>query len=163
MRWMLEHRIPKHGHRVSSCPKYGILHTFDPSGSSHVIRIERGYHFVDTCRSCIRRIFPACGLPCVAHEARSPLSPGMDHGMRHPPSHRSLLYWIMGINRISRRARKWQQSGRRLAGRDVFQVFPQNTLTPAFSPTLPTCASFAPCPTWLFPPAHYGKSPYAAP
>ena len=42
-----------------------------------------------------------------------------------------LLYWIMGINRISRRARKWQQSGRRLAGRDVFQVFPQDTLTPA--------------------------------
>jgi cardiolipin synthase len=42
-----------------------------------------------------------------------------------------LLYWIMGINRISRRARKWQQSGRRLAGRDVFQVFPEETLAPA--------------------------------
>lgn len=41
-----------------------------------------------------------------------------------------LLYWIMGINRISRKARKWQQSGRRLAGRDVFQVFPQENPAP---------------------------------
>jgi cardiolipin synthase len=42
-----------------------------------------------------------------------------------------LLYWIMGINRIIRKAKKWQQSGRRLAGRDAFQVFPQENLAPA--------------------------------
>jgi len=36
-----------------------------------------------------------------------------------------LLYWSMGINRISRRARRWQESGRRLAGTDSFQSFPQ--------------------------------------
>jgi cardiolipin synthase len=41
-----------------------------------------------------------------------------------------LLYWIMGINRIIRKAQKWQQSGRRLAGRDVFQGLPQESLVP---------------------------------
>jgi len=35
-----------------------------------------------------------------------------------------LLYWSMGINRISRKARRWQESGRRLAGPDIFQTFP---------------------------------------
>jgi cardiolipin synthase len=33
-----------------------------------------------------------------------------------------LLYWSMGINRISRRARAWMDSGRRLAGWDIFAV-----------------------------------------
>jgi len=33
-----------------------------------------------------------------------------------------LLYWSMGINRISRRARQWLESGRRLVGRDAFQA-----------------------------------------
>jgi cardiolipin synthase A/B len=41
-----------------------------------------------------------------------------------------LLYWIMGINRIVRKAKRWQQSGRRLAGRDVFQGLPQENLVP---------------------------------
>jgi len=36
-----------------------------------------------------------------------------------------LLYWSMGINRISRRARRWQESGRRLAGTGSFQSYPQ--------------------------------------
>lgn len=35
------------------------------------------------------------------------------------------LYWSMGINRITRRARRWQESGRRLAGTESFQSFPQ--------------------------------------
>jgi cardiolipin synthase len=35
-----------------------------------------------------------------------------------------LLYWSMGINRISRKARRWQESGRRLAGPDTFQAYP---------------------------------------
>lgn len=48
-----------------------------------------------------------------------------------------LLYWIMGINRIHRRARKWQQSGRRIAGRDAFQVFPQNAPAPLPADTFP--------------------------
>jgi len=30
------------------------------------------------------------------------------------------LYWCMGINRISRRARSWQESGRRLSGADIY-------------------------------------------
>jgi cardiolipin synthase len=33
-----------------------------------------------------------------------------------------LLYWSMGINRISRRAQRWLESGRRLVGRDTFQA-----------------------------------------
>ncbi len=33
-----------------------------------------------------------------------------------------LLYWSMGINRISRRARQWLESGRRLVGRNAFQA-----------------------------------------
>lgn len=33
-----------------------------------------------------------------------------------------LLYWSMGINRISRRARQWLESGRRLVGRETFQA-----------------------------------------
>jgi cardiolipin synthase len=32
------------------------------------------------------------------------------------------LYWSMGINRISRRAQRWLESGRRLVGRDTFQA-----------------------------------------
>jgi cardiolipin synthase len=43
------------------------------------------------------------------------------------------LYWLMGINRISRTARRWQESGRRLSGYGAFQ-----TLTPAdSSPVFP--------------------------
>lgn len=41
-----------------------------------------------------------------------------------------LLYWSMGINRISRRARRWQESGRRLAGADSFQSYPQERPLP---------------------------------
>ncbi len=33
-----------------------------------------------------------------------------------------LLYWSMGINRISRRARRWLESGLRLVGRDTFRA-----------------------------------------
>jgi cardiolipin synthase len=36
-----------------------------------------------------------------------------------------LLYWSMGINRISRRARQWLESGRRLVGRNAFQAMRQ--------------------------------------
>jgi cardiolipin synthase len=32
------------------------------------------------------------------------------------------LYWLMGINRISRTARRWQESGRRLSGHGAFQT-----------------------------------------
>lgn len=35
-----------------------------------------------------------------------------------------LLYWSMGINRISRKARRWQERGRRLAGAETFKHFP---------------------------------------
>jgi len=30
------------------------------------------------------------------------------------------LYWCLGINRISRRARSWQESGRRISGTDIY-------------------------------------------
>jgi cardiolipin synthase len=32
------------------------------------------------------------------------------------------LYWCLGINRISRRARSWQESGRRLNGADIYPL-----------------------------------------
>jgi cardiolipin synthase len=32
------------------------------------------------------------------------------------------FYWCMGINRISRRARSWQESGRRLSGADIYPL-----------------------------------------
>jgi cardiolipin synthase len=32
------------------------------------------------------------------------------------------LYWCMGINRISRRARSWQESGRRLSGAELYHL-----------------------------------------
>ncbi len=32
------------------------------------------------------------------------------------------LYWLMGINRIRRTARRWQESGRRLSGFGAFQI-----------------------------------------
>ena len=32
------------------------------------------------------------------------------------------LYWCLGINRISRRARSWQESGRRLSGADIYPL-----------------------------------------
>jgi cardiolipin synthase len=35
------------------------------------------------------------------------------------------LYWLMGINRISRTARRWQESGRRLSGYTAFQTLTQ--------------------------------------
>lgn len=34
------------------------------------------------------------------------------------------FYWCMGVNRIFRRARKWQESGRRLAGAEHFRALP---------------------------------------
>jgi len=41
-----------------------------------------------------------------------------------------LLYWLLGINRITRTARRWQETGRRLSGHDAFQA-PQQTPPPA--------------------------------
>ncbi|MGA7828039.1 MAG: cardiolipin synthase [Geobacteraceae bacterium] len=41
-----------------------------------------------------------------------------------------LLYWIMGINRIRRKARRWQESGRRLSGYGAFQVPHQAEASP---------------------------------
>lgn len=41
-----------------------------------------------------------------------------------------LLYWSMGINRISRKARRWQESGRRLSGYGAFQVSHQANASP---------------------------------
>jgi len=32
------------------------------------------------------------------------------------------LYWCLGINRISRRARSWQESGRRISGSDIYPL-----------------------------------------
>ncbi len=32
------------------------------------------------------------------------------------------LYWCVGINRISRRARSWQESGRRISGTDIYPL-----------------------------------------
>jgi len=32
------------------------------------------------------------------------------------------LYWCLGINRISRRARNWQESGRRISGTDIYPL-----------------------------------------
>jgi len=32
------------------------------------------------------------------------------------------LYWCLGVNRISRRARRWQESGRRLSGSEIYPV-----------------------------------------
>lgn len=38
----------------------------------------------------------------------------------------ALCYWSMGVNRIFRRARKWQESGRRLAGSEHFRALPEH-------------------------------------
>lgn len=164
MRWRLEHNISKQGRRVFSCHKYGILHTLNPSGTSHVIRTQRGYHFLDTCRSCFMRIFPACGLPCAAHEARSPLCTGMDHGKPHPPSHRSSPLLDngnkpnkpQGQEVATKRAPSCRArcisslSSRHTHSRPSRRHFP---LARASLPVRPGC----------FLPAHYGKSPYTAP
>jgi cardiolipin synthase len=47
-----------------------------------------------------------------------------------------LLYWSMGINRISRRARRWLESGRRLVGRNAFH----SVLTTESAGSLPEAA-----------------------
>jgi len=47
------------------------------------------------------------------------------------------LYWCLGINRISRRARSWQESGRRVSG---FDLYPPNPLHLDDVP-LPTAAA----------------------
>ncbi|MRR07129.1 MAG: cardiolipin synthase [Deltaproteobacteria bacterium] len=41
-----------------------------------------------------------------------------------------LLYWLMGINRITRTARRWKESGRRLSSHDAFQA-PHQTKFPS--------------------------------
>lgn len=45
------------------------------------------------------------------------------------------LYWCMGINRISRRARSWQESGRRLSGADIYPLKDQNDTAPQLPDT----------------------------
>jgi cardiolipin synthase len=40
------------------------------------------------------------------------------------------FYWCMGINRISRRARSWQESGRRLSGADIYPFEDQQGVAP---------------------------------
>jgi len=42
------------------------------------------------------------------------------------------LYWCLGINRISRRARSWQESGRRLSGTAIYPLEEQHDSTPPF-------------------------------
>jgi len=37
------------------------------------------------------------------------------------------LYWCLGINRISRRARNWQESGRRISGTDIYPLEEQSS------------------------------------
>jgi len=44
-----------------------------------------------------------------------------------------LLYWLLGINRITRTARRWQESGRRLSGHDAFQAPHQAQPAPAIA------------------------------
>jgi cardiolipin synthase len=48
------------------------------------------------------------------------------------------LYWCMGINRISRRARSWQESGRRLNGADIY---PLESSLETTDPRLPDAAT----------------------
>lgn len=40
------------------------------------------------------------------------------------------LYWLLGINRIRRKARRWQETGRRLSGYGAFQVPNQAEASP---------------------------------
>jgi cardiolipin synthase len=40
------------------------------------------------------------------------------------------IYWCLGINRISRRARSWQESGRRLSGSDIYPLEDHNDTLP---------------------------------
>lgn len=40
------------------------------------------------------------------------------------------LYWMLGINRIIRKARRWQETGRRLPGRESFQALRQSEVVP---------------------------------
>lgn len=47
------------------------------------------------------------------------------------------LYWCLGINRISRRARSWQESGRRLSGADIYPL----DVHQGFGPQLPAAAA----------------------
>lgn len=42
-----------------------------------------------------------------------------------------LLYWIMGINRISRKAKRWQEKGRSIGGRNVFQLIRRDYVPPS--------------------------------
>jgi cardiolipin synthase len=46
-------------------------------------------------------------------------------------------YWCLGINRISRRARRWQESGRWLSRKEIFPLEDQR----GFEPQLPDCAA----------------------
>ncbi|RNC68009.1 MAG: cardiolipin synthase [Desulfuromonadales bacterium] len=45
-----------------------------------------------------------------------------------------IFYWSMGVNRIVSRARKWQESGRRLAGLDHFRAVHAQDAAPALPP-----------------------------
>ncbi|MDA8430255.1 MAG: cardiolipin synthase [Geobacteraceae bacterium] len=45
------------------------------------------------------------------------------------------LYWCLGINRISRRARSWQESGRRLSGADIYPLEAQQGTAPLLPDT----------------------------
>ncbi|MEA5115377.1 MAG: cardiolipin synthase [Geobacteraceae bacterium] len=40
------------------------------------------------------------------------------------------LYWMLGINRIIRKARRWQETGRRLPGREAFHALRQSEVVP---------------------------------
>lgn len=42
------------------------------------------------------------------------------------------LYWCLGINRISRRARNWQESGRRISGTDIYPLEEQSSAGASF-------------------------------
>ncbi len=46
-----------------------------------------------------------------------------------------LLYWIMGINRISRKAKRWQEKGRHIGGRNVFQLIRRDYVPPSLPET----------------------------
>jgi cardiolipin synthase len=74
-----------------------------------VIILSVGISVISACHALIMKRDPRSSLGWVAVSLILPiLGP--------------LLYWSMGINRISRRARRWLENGLRLVGRDTFRA-----------------------------------------
>jgi cardiolipin synthase len=94
---------------MKGTPSSGPEFTLDHILKTFIIIFSVTVSVISACHALIMKRDPRSSLGWVAVSLLLPIFG-------------PLLYWSMGINRISRRARRWLERGLRLVGRDTFRA-----------------------------------------